>query len=78
MIKTTGAPKLTHIMPLHPLLTATCALLLLTACGNKPEETPPPKIFQEERQVLDQAKALAAEQQKLDEDQRKTIEKLTQ
>jgi outer membrane lipopolysaccharide assembly protein LptE/RlpB len=52
-------------------------VLYLSACGQKSEQaaTPPPKIFKEQREALDQAKALQdslnqqAEQakQKLDE-----------
>ncbi|MEQ1913617.1 MAG: hypothetical protein ABL855_00855 [Sideroxydans sp.] len=65
-------------MTLPPYFAATCSLLLFTACDSKTEPTPAPKIFQEERQILDQAKAAAAEQEKQAEEQRKAIEKLTQ
>lgn len=56
-----------------------CMLLLLGACTpDKNEGTPRPKLFEEQRNALDQAKAVNAEQQKQDEAQRKAVEQQTQ
>lgn len=56
-----------------------CALLLLAACSpDKKEDIPQPKLFEEQRNALDQAKAVNAEQQKQDEAQRKAVEQQTQ
>jgi hypothetical protein len=56
-----------------------CLFLLLAACSpNKDEKTPPPKLFEEQRNVLEQAKSVNTEQQKQDEVQRQAIEKQTQ
>ena len=56
-----------------------CALLLLGACSpNKEEKTPPPKLFEEQRDALDKAKTVNPAQQQQDEEQRKAIEKQTQ
>lgn len=52
-------------------------ILLLNACSPS-ETTPPPKLFKEQRAVLDQAKAVDAAQQQLAEEQRKLIEQQTQ
>lgn len=58
---------------------ALCTLLLLTACspGNE-EKTPPPKLFKEQRDALDKAKAVDAAQQEQAEKQRKEMEQQTQ
>ena len=53
--------------------TALCALLLLTACSPSDNETPP-KLFEEQRDALDKAKAVDPAQLKQDEEQRKAIE----
>ena len=58
-------------------LTLLCAILLLSACG-KSEDQPPPKLFKEQIDVLDKAKAVDQTQQKLEEEQRKALEKQTQ
>lgn len=58
---------------------ALCALLLLTACGPDKEQPPPaPELFEEQRETLDKAKAVDAEQQKQAEEQRKAMEQQTQ
>lgn len=55
-----------------------CALLLLSACSpNNSENTPPPKLFAEQREALDKAKTVDPEQQKHDAEQRKTIDEQT-
>lgn len=51
--------------------------LLLNACGQK-EDTPPPKLFEDQRQVLDKAKDVNALQQEEAEKQRKAIEQQAQ
>jgi uncharacterized membrane protein YgcG len=53
------------------------SLLLLGACSPS-ETTPPPKLFKEQRDVLDKAKAVDAAQQQQAEEQRKLIEQQTQ
>ena len=58
-------------------ITLLSAILLLNACG-KSENQPAPKLFQEQREVLDKAKAVSPELQKQNEDQRKLIEQQTQ
>jgi hypothetical protein len=47
------------------------ALLLLTACDNQP---PGPKLFEEQREELDQAKSVEEAQQQQAEEQQKAIE----
>ena len=54
-----------------------CAILLLSACG-KSNDQPAPKLFQEQREVLDKAKAVSPELQKQNEEQRKLIEQQAQ
>ncbi len=56
---------------------ALCAMLLLNACSPSSEEKPQ-KLFNEQRDALDKAKAVNAEQQKQDEEQKKAIEQQTQ
>jgi hypothetical protein len=51
---------------------------LLSACGPGANDAPPPKLFQDQRDALDKAKAVDGELQKKDEEQRKEIEKLGQ
>ncbi len=58
--------------------TALCALLLLGACSPSNEEKPAPQLFKEQRDALDKAKAVEAEQQKQAEEQKKAIEQQTQ
>ncbi len=58
-----------------------CTLLLLAACGKSEKEevpAPPPKLFAEQQEALDQAKTVNATQQEQDEKQRKAIEQQTQ
>lgn len=57
---------------------ALCALLLLGACSPNNDQTPPPKVFKEQRDVLDKAKTVDPAQQQQDEAQRKAIEQQTQ
>lgn len=53
-------------------------LLLLIACGPNDNEPPPPKLFEDQRDALDKAKALDPALQKQDEEQRKAIEQQAQ
>jgi hypothetical protein len=62
-----------HIMTYRTAML--CALLLLTACDNQP---PGPKLFEEQREELDKAKATEAAQQQQAEEQRKAMEQQTQ
>lgn len=55
-----------------------CLLFMLNACEQRTEKTPPPKLFEEQRKVLDQAKTVDPEQLKHDDEQRKSIEQQTQ
>ncbi len=57
--------------------TLLCALLLLGACGQS-ENQPAPKLFKDQREALDKAKAVDPALQKQDEEQRKTIEQQAQ
>ena len=52
-------------------------IFLLNGCGQK-EDTPPPKLFEDQRQVLDKAKDVGAQQQEAAEKQRKAIEQQAQ
>ncbi len=61
----------------YRIATALCATLLLAACGQS-ENQPAPKVFKEQREVLDKAKAIGAEQQKQEEAQRKAMDEQTQ
>jgi hypothetical protein len=67
-----ATPTKEHTMTYHtaPLL---CALLL-AACSPSDNEPPPPKLFESQRNALDKAKAVGAEQQKQDEERRKAME----
>lgn len=58
-----------------PLL---CALLLLSACSPNDNETPAPKLFKDQRDVLDKAKTVDPALQKQDEEQRKAMEQQSQ
>ncbi|MDP2759720.1 MAG: hypothetical protein Q8O64_04855 [Sideroxyarcus sp.] len=62
----------------HRITTLFCAMLLLNACSPNENPPPAPKLFEEQRNALDKAKAVEAEQQKLAEEQRKAIEQQTQ
>jgi hypothetical protein len=55
-----------------------CSILLLSACGPGANDAPPPKLFQDQRDVLDKAKAVDGTLQKKDEEQKKEIEKQAQ
>ncbi len=57
-------------------LTLLCALFLLGACG-KTDTQPAPKLFKDQIDVLDKAKAVDPALQKQDEEQRKSIEQQT-
>jgi uncharacterized membrane protein YgcG len=57
---------------------ALCAVLLLSACSPSDNQTPAPKLFKEQRDVLDKAKAVDPAQQQQGESQRKAIEQQTQ
>ncbi len=56
------------------LAAALCALLLLCACSPNNNEPPAPKLFKEQRDLLDKAKAVEPAQQQQDEAQRKGSE----
>jgi major membrane immunogen (membrane-anchored lipoprotein) len=53
--------------------TLLCALLLLSACGQS-DSQPAPKLFKDQRDALDQAKALDATLQKQEEERLKALE----
>ena len=53
--------------------TLLCALLLLCACSPG-DNQPAPKLFKDQRDVLDKAKTVDAAQQNHDAEQRKAIE----
>jgi hypothetical protein len=53
-----------------------CTLLLLGACGQS-DSQPAPKLFKDQRDVLDQAKTVGPAMQKQDDEQRKAIEQQT-
>lgn len=56
-----------------------CILVLIGACSpDKNEGAPRPKLFEEQRNALDQAKAVNTEQQKQEEAQKKAIDQQTQ
>lgn len=57
------------------LIAALCTLVLLSACDNQP---PAPKLFEEQREALDQAKSVEETQQQQAEEQRKAMEQQTQ
>jgi outer membrane lipoprotein-sorting protein len=54
-----------------------CTILLLAACGQS-DSQPAPKLFKDQRDVLDKAKTVDATLQKQAEEQRKTTEQQTQ
>ena len=56
--------------------TLLCALLLLGACGQS-DSQPAPKLFKDQRDVLDKTKTVDPALQKQDEEQRKAIEQQT-
>jgi ABC-type Zn uptake system ZnuABC Zn-binding protein ZnuA len=57
--------------------TLLCVFLLLGACG-KSDSQPAPKLFMDQRNALDKAKAVEPALQKQDEEQKKTIEQQAQ
>jgi hypothetical protein len=59
-----------------PIVRALCLLLLLGACSPS-NTTPAPKLFKEQRDILDKAKAIDPALQQQSEDQRKAIEQQT-
>jgi hypothetical protein len=58
-------------------ITLLCAILL-SACSPNDNEQPAPKLFEGQRDALDKAKAVDAEQQKQEEERRKAIEQQAQ
>lgn len=54
------------------------ALLLLGACSPNSDATPPPKLFKEQRDVLEKAKGVDTTQQHQNDEQRKALEQQTQ
>lgn len=59
------------------LIAAIFFIFLLNGCGQK-EDTPPPKLFEDQRKALDQAREVNVQQQEEADKQRKELEKLTQ
>jgi hypothetical protein len=57
--------------------TLICAILFLNACGQS-DNPPPPKLFKDQRDVLDKAKTVDPAIQKQAEEQRKAIEQQAQ
>ncbi len=57
----------------RPTLALLCLIPLLHACGQS-DSQPAPKLYQEQRNALDKAKAVDPMVQKLDEEQRKALE----
>lgn len=57
--------------------TLVCAILLLGAC-SKSDDQPAPKLYKEQRDALDRAKAVDPMAQKQAEEQRKEMEQQTQ
>lgn len=55
-----------------------CALLLLSACSPNNSDTPAPKLFKDQRDVLDKARTVDSTQQNQDAEQRKAIEQQAQ
>jgi len=62
----------------YRIATLLCTILLLAACSPNDNEPPAPKLFEDQRDALDKAKAVDAEQQKQDEERRKALEQQTQ
>jgi len=60
------------------IFTTTLCTLLLCACSPNSEQTPAPKLFKEQRGVLDKAKGVDELQQKQFEEQQKALEKQAQ
>lgn len=62
---------------LLPSIALIAAVLILTACGEKPPapQTTSPKLFQQDREVLDQAKGVAQTEAKSAEDLKREEEK---
>jgi major membrane immunogen (membrane-anchored lipoprotein) len=60
----------------HRTVVLLCASLLLGACGQG-DNPPAPKLFKEQRDVLDKAKTVDPAMQKQDDEQRKAIEQQT-
>ena len=57
--------------------TLLCAILLLGACGQSDNQSPP-KLFKDQLDTLDKAKTVEGTLQKQNEEQRKKIEQQTQ
>lgn len=57
--------------------TILCTILLLAACGQS-DDQPAPKLFKDQRDVLDKAKTVDAELQRQEEERRKAIEQQAQ
>lgn len=55
-----------------------CVLLLLAACKPADNQPPAPKLFEEQRDAVDKAKAVEGEQQQQAEEQKKQMEQQTQ
>jgi hypothetical protein len=61
----------------HRITAIICGTLLLAACSPN-DNQPAPKIFKDQIEVLDKAKAVAATQQEEAEKQRKAMEQQAQ
>jgi major membrane immunogen (membrane-anchored lipoprotein) len=61
----------------YRIATLVCAILLLNACGQS-DNSPPPKLIKDQRDVLDKAKTVDPALQKQAEEQRKAIEQQSQ
>ncbi len=57
--------------------TLLCVIMLLGACGQS-DNQPAPKLFKDQRDVLDKAKTVEGTLQKQNEEQRKAIEQQAQ
>ena len=64
-----------NVSRLFSRATALCALLLLVACNPNTNTPPAPELLKEQRDVLDQAKAVDGIVQQQTEAQRKAAEK---
>jgi hypothetical protein len=73
----TNIPTTEEYTMTYRTATLLCALLLISACGQS-DNQPAPKLFKDQRDVLDKAKTVEPAQQKQDEEQRKMIEQQTQ
>lgn len=62
----------------YPIATLLCAILLLSACSPNDNEPPAPKLFEDQRNALDKAKAVDPALQQQEEERRKALEEQAQ